>query len=163
MTPEFWRDKKVFITGHTGFEGSWLSLWIQNLGAHVVGYSLPPPTRPSLFEVAGVSGGMVSLEGDLRDLSFLRSILSEHQPEIVIHMAARSLVRSSHKDPVETYTTNVIGTVNLLEAIRLAKNVRVVVNITSDKCYENRDQDIRYNETDPMALTPTQASRGVPN
>ena len=110
MSLEFWRDKRVFITGHTGFKGSWLCLWLQTLGADAVGFAFPPPTNPSLFEVARIAEGMRSLRGDVRDLDHLRQVIADYRPEIVIHMAAQSLVRHSYADPIETYSTNVMGT-----------------------------------------------------
>lgn len=146
----FWAGKTVFLTGHTGFKGSWLSLWLQTLGARVVGYALPPPTDPSLFKVARVAEGMKSIEGDIRDLARLTAAMAEHQPEIVIHMAAQSLVRYSYANPVETYSINVMGTVHVLESVRQTNSVRVVVNITSDKCYENREWVWGYREGEPM-------------
>ena len=150
MNPVFWKDKRVLITGHTGFKGSWLSLWLQSMGAKVVGYALAPPTNPSLFEVARVGLGMTSVIGDIRDLVHLQVVLTEHQPEIVIHMAAQPLVRYSYLEPVETYSTNVMGTVNLLEAVRHTKSVKAVVNVTSDKCYENREWVWGYRENEAM-------------
>ena len=150
MNPAFWEGKLVLITGHTGFKGSWLSLWLQSMGAKVVGYALAPPTNPSLFEVAHVGFGMTSVIGDIRDLAHLQAVLTEHQPEIVIHMAAQPLVRYSYLEPVETYSTNVMGTVNLLEAVRHTKSVKAVVNVTSDKCYENREWDWGYRENEAM-------------
>lgn len=157
----FWTGKTVFLTGHTGFKGSWLSLWLQSLGAKVVGYALQPPTNPSLFEVARVADGMTSIEGDIRDLTQLVAAMAEHQPEIVIHMAAQPLVRYSYRDPVETYSTNVMGTVNVLEAVRQAGSVRVVVNITSDKCYDNREWVWGYRENEPMGgYDPYSSSKG---
>lgn len=146
----FWQGKKVFLTGHTGFKGSWLSIWLQQLGSNVTGYSLDPPTSPSLFELARVSDGMNDIRGDVRDLEALKTALTASQAEIVIHMAAQSLVRDSYKFPLETYSTNVMGTVNILEAARLQENVRAVLNITSDKCYENREWTRGYREDDPM-------------
>lgn len=146
----FWPGKKVFLTGHTGFKGSWLSLWLQQLGAEVTGYALPPPTNPSLFEVANIAQGMKSLIGDIRDGDTLRQAMCEAVPSIVIHMAAQPLVRYSYANPVETYSTNVMGTVNLLEAVRATDSVRVVVNITSDKCYENREWVWGYRENEAM-------------
>ena len=128
MNPEFWLGKRVLLTGHTGFKGSWLSLWLKSMGAHVTGYALSPPTNPSLFEVANVAQGMNSIIGDIRDLAHLSSIFAEHKPEIVIHMAAQPLVRYSYLEPVETYSTNVMGTVNLLEAVRHTSSVKAVVN-----------------------------------
>ena len=150
MNSIFWKGKRVLITGHTGFKGSWLSLWLQSMGAQVVGYALAPPTEPSLFEVAKVGVGMTSIAGDIRDLENLRRVFAEHQPEIVIHMAAQPLVRYSYIEPVETYSTNVMGTVNLLEAVRSSASVKAVVNVTSDKCYENREWVWGYRENEAM-------------
>lgn len=150
MTPGFWRGKRVFITGHTGFKGSWLSLWLQQLGANVTGYALSPPTNPSLFEVAKVEGGMRSIIADIRDAETLAKAMRETRPEFVIHMAAQPLVRYSYEAPVETYATNVMGTVHLLEALRQTNTVRAVVNVTSDKCYENKEWPWGYRETEPM-------------
>jgi CDP-glucose 4,6-dehydratase len=146
----FWQGKRVLLTGHTGFKGSWLSLWLQTMGAQVVGYALAPPTNPSLFEVAKVGKGMTNTIGDIRDLEHLRKVFAEHKPEIVIHMAAQALVRHSYIEPVETYSTNVMGTVNLLEAVRSADSVKAVVNVTSDKCYENREWEWGYRENEAM-------------
>ena len=148
--PAFWHRKRVFLTGHTGFKGSWLSLWLQKLGASVTGYALAPPTNPSLFVLARVSDGMRSIEGDIRDFEMLKNALINADPEIVIHMAAQSLVRDSYQHPVETFATNVMGTVHLLEAIRSAPSVRAVVNITTDKCYENKEWFWGYRENEPM-------------
>lgn len=150
VNPSFWQGKRVLITGHTGFKGSWLSLWLQSMGAEVIGYALAPSTSPSLFEVAEVGVGMTSLEGDIRDLEHLRSVFTEQRPEIVIHMAAQALVRYSYINPVETYSTNVIGAVNLLEAVRSSGSVKAVVNVTSDKCYENREWAWGYRENEAM-------------
>jgi CDP-glucose 4,6-dehydratase len=150
MNANFWRGKRVFLTGHTGFKGSWLSLWLQQLGAVVTGYALQPPTNPSLFEVAHVAQGMHSIIGDIRDAEKLKQAMIAAQPEIVFHMAAQALVRYSYDFPVETYATNVMGTVHLLEAIRATPSVRSVVNITSDKCYENKEWVWGYRETEPM-------------
>ena len=150
MNEVFWKNKRILMTGHTGFKGSWLSLWLQNMGANVVGYALSPPSSPSLFEVAEVAQGMVSLNGDIRDLDKLQKAMVQHQPEIVIHMAAQSLVRYSYQNPVETYAINVIGTVNVLEAIRKTPSVKAVVVITSDKCYENKEWVWGYRENEAM-------------
>ena len=159
--PGFWRGKRVLLTGHTGFKGSWLSLWLQSLDAQVVGYALAPPTKPSLFEVAGVEKGMISIIGDIRDLEHIRTVFAEHRPEIVIHMAAQPLVRYSYIEPVETYSTNVMGTVNLLEAVRSTKSVKAVVNVTTDKCYENREWAWGYRENEPMGgYDPYSSSKG---
>ena len=146
----FWSGKTVLLTGHTGFKGSWLSLWLQSLGAEVIGYALPPPTDPSIFVAANVAEGMTSIEGDVRDFTALANVFEKYRPEIVIHMAAQSLVRHSYANPIETYATNVMGTVHLLEAARLAGGVRVIVNVTSDKCYENREWIWGYRENEPM-------------
>lgn len=146
----FWQGKKVFITGHTGFKGSWLSLWLQNLGANVVGYALASPTEPALFEDARVAEGMTSITGDVRDLAHFQNVINQHKPEIIFHLAAQPLVRYSYQAPVETFTTNVIGTVHMLESVRHAESVRVVVSITSDKCYENQEWFWGYRETDRL-------------
>ncbi len=148
MNPDFWNGRKVFITGHTGFKGSWLSLWLQRLSAQVVGYSLPAPTDPSLFEVADVASGMESISGDVRDYRNLREALERCRPDIVFHMAAQSVVRESYEQPIETYSTNVMGTANLLEAVRHLSEKAAVINITSDKCYENKEWIWGYRETD---------------
>lgn len=150
MNPSFWKDKKVFITGHTGFKGGWLSLWLQEMGALVKGYSLSAPTTPSLFEEAKVWSGLSSEEGDIRDFTHLRQAIASFQPEIVFHMAAQPLVRLSYDEPMETYSTNVMGTVYLLEAVKQVGGVKAVVNITSDKCYENREWVWGYRENEAM-------------
>ena len=150
MNSAFWQNKRVFLTGHTGFKGSWLSLWLQHLGAELVGYALESPSSPSMFEVAAVGEGMTSLYGDICDLEALSSSLRQFQPEIVIHMAAQSLVRLSYREPVKTYATNVMGSVNLLEAVRNCPSVRAVVMVTSDKCYENREWPWGYRENEAM-------------
>ncbi len=148
----FWKNKKVLLTGHTGFKGSWLSLWLHRLGADVVGYSTQPPTQPSLFQVAEVDEVVSSVQGDVRDLQELKNVVKRHQPEIIIHMAAQALVRPSYRDPVDTYSTNVMGTVNLLESVRTEgmESVKVVLVITSDKCYENREWVWGYRENERM-------------
>jgi len=150
MKPNFWQGKKVFITGHTGFKGSWLSLWLQQLGAKVCGYSLAAPTLPSLFLEANVAEGMTSHEGDIRDFTKLKDCIEQFKPEIVFHMAAQPLVRLSYENPMETYSTNVMGTVHLLEAVKQVGGVKAVVNITSDKCYENREWVWAYREDEAM-------------
>lgn len=150
MNPAFWHGKRVLLTGHTGFKGSWLSLWLQSMGAQVVGYALAPPTNPSLFEMAEVGQGMTSILGDVRDSAKLQAIFAQYGPEIVIHLAAQPLVRYSYQNPVETYATNVMGTVHLLEAVRNTPGVKVVINVTSDKCYENREWVWGYRENEPM-------------
>ncbi len=150
VIPGFWRGKKVLLTGHTGFKGSWLSLWLQSMGAEVTGVALSPPSSPNLFEVARVGEGMRSEIGDIRDLAWVQSVVARCQPEIVFHLAAQALVRYSYDYPVETYEVNVMGTVNLLESLRKVGEVKVVVNVTSDKCYENQEWDWGYRENDPM-------------
>jgi CDP-glucose 4,6-dehydratase len=150
MQHDFWKGRKVLITGHTGFKGSWLSLWLKRLGAEVVGYALAPPTSPSLFELAKVGEGMHSHLADIRDLETLLTVFGREQPEVVFHLAAQSLVRPSYEDPVLTYSTNVMGTVNLLEAVRRTESVRAVVVVTTDKCYENREWVWPYREDEAM-------------
>jgi CDP-glucose 4,6-dehydratase len=148
----FWRDRSVLLTGHTGFKGSWLSLWLQALGARVHGLSLGVPVSdPSLYELARVAEGMFgSSDCDIRDHAAVTRALTAARPEVVIHMAAQPLVRRSFAEPRVTYETNVIGTVNVLEAIRACESVRAVVIVTSDKCYENRETDRAYREDDPL-------------
>jgi CDP-glucose 4,6-dehydratase len=147
---EFWAGKRVFLTGHTGFKGSWLSLWLQELGAELSGYALQAPTQPSLFELGHVASKMNSVTGDIRDIKKLSETLNITRPEIVIHMAAQPLVRYSYIEPVETYATNVMGTVNILEASRNTPSVRALVNVTTDKCYENREWIWGYRENDRL-------------
>lgn len=161
MTPEFWAGKRVLITGHTGFKGSWLSLWLQALGARVTGFSLDFPSEPCLFDLASVATGISDIQGDVRDFPGLQACMQESCCEVVIHMAAQSLVRRSYRDPLETYSTNVMGTANVLEAARKTDTVRVIIIVTSDKCYENREQDAGYRETDPMGgFDPYSSSKG---
>ena len=157
----FWRGKKVFMTGHTGFKGSWLSLWLQQMGAQVTGFALLPPTNPSLFEVANVAQSMTSIIGDIRDAESLARAMRDASPDIVIHMAAQPLVRYSYANPVETYSTNVMGTVHLLEAVRQTPSVRAVVNVTSDKCYDNKEWVWGYRENEAMGgFDPYSNSKG---
>jgi CDP-glucose 4,6-dehydratase len=146
----FWETKRVFITGHTGFKGSWLSLWLHQMGAEIIGYALEPPTEPSLFRLANLAELVDSKTNDIRDAAALNKALSEAAPDIVIHMAAQPLVRESYNSPVETYATNVMGTVNLLEAARKCPSVRAVINVTTDKCYENKEWLWGYRENEPM-------------
>lgn len=161
MNATFWAGKRVFVTGHTGFKGSWLSLWLQQMGASVTGYALAPPTSPSLFEVAQVAQGMTSVIGDIRNAAELSQAMRQAGPGIVIHMAAQPLVRRSYADPVETYSTNVMGTVNVLEAVRQTPSVRAVVNVTTDKCYENKEWVWGYRENEPMGgFDPYSSSKG---
>ncbi|PUA39898.1 CDP-glucose 4,6-dehydratase [Paenibacillus elgii] len=147
---DFWKNKTVFLTGHTGFKGAWLSLWLTKLGAKVVGYSLNPPTDPSLYSLCKLDQLYHSIIGDIRDLEKLTKSIIDHRPEIVIHMAAQPLVRYSYSNPIETYTTNVMGTVNLFEAIRKSNSVKAVVNVTTDKCYENNEWHWGYREQDAL-------------
>jgi len=157
----FWSGKNVLVTGHTGFKGSWLTLWLNDLGARVTGYALRPPTKPNLFELARVQEAVNSKEADVRDLERLSRAVSDAQPAVVFHLAAQSLVRRSYAEPIETYATNVMGTVNLLEAVRRAPSVRVVVVVTSDKCYENREREQGYREDEPMGgYDPYSSSKG---
>jgi len=161
VNPSFWSGKKVFVTGHTGFKGSWICLWLEHLGAKVTGYALQPPSNPSLFETARVVENMKSIIGDIRDGEALTGAMQNASPDIVIHMAAQPLVRYSYIEPVETYSTNVMGTVHLLEAIRKTPSVRAVVNVTSDKCYDNKEWVWGYRETDSMGgYDPYSSSKG---
>lgn len=150
FSPNFWRGKRVFMTGHTGFKGSWLSLWLQMWGAKLTGYALKPPTEPSLFEVAQVEKGMKSVIGDIRDLDKLQTAILEANPEIIIHMAAQPLVRYSYLNPVETFSTNIMGTVHVLEAARSLKQLKVILSVTSDKCYENKERQAGYTEDETL-------------
>jgi CDP-glucose 4,6-dehydratase len=150
VDPGFWRDRRVLLTGHTGFKGGWLALWLQLMGARVSGFSAGVPTRPSLYELARVNEGMESITGDVCDSDAVRAALAAAVPEVVFHMAAQPLVRRSFAEPRETFQTNVMGTVNVLDAVRLSEDVRVVVNVTSDKCYENKQIEQAYTEDDPI-------------
>ncbi len=145
-----YQGKRVLITGHTGFKGGWLTLWLQELGASVCGYSLPPNTQPALFEAVHVEQGITSVFGDLADTAKLEKTFQDFQPEIVFHLAAQPLVRLSYSEPVQTYQTNVMGTLNVLEAARKCKSVQAFVNITTDKCYENKEVARGYKEDEPM-------------
>ena len=161
MNPVFWQGKRVFLTGHTGFKGSWLSLWLQALGVDLTGYALAPANAPNLFERASVTSGMHSVVEDVRDLNALQQAMKVAQPDIVIHMAAQALVRYSYHNPVETYATNVMGTVHVLESVRHTPSVRAVVNVTSDKCYDNQSLDRAFKEHDPMGgFDPYSNSKG---
>lgn len=147
---DFWRNKKVLITGHTGFKGGWLSLWLHSKGAKVIGFSLKPSTSPNLYKSVSLERKITSVFGDIRNLEVLKKTFKENKPEIVFHLAAQPLVRKAYKNPTETYETNVIGTVNVLEAIRETDSVKVVVCITTDKCYENREWVWPYREDDEL-------------
>lgn len=147
---EFWKSKRVFVTGHTGFKGSWLALWLEALGAEVTGYALAPPTDPSLFALGAVASGLTDIRGDIRDPQKLEQSLRQSKAEVLLHLAAQPLVRLSYSQPVETYSTNVMGTLHVLEAARKSGTVRVIVNVTTDKCYENREWYWGYREDEPM-------------
>ncbi len=147
---DFYANKKVLITGHTGFKGSWLCKILINAGASVVGYALNPPTTPSLFELSGVESQMKSYIGDVRDFESMRAVFEKEQPEMVIHMAAQPLVRESYKDPRSTYETNVMGTVNICECVRLTSSVKSFLNVTTDKVYHNNEWEWGYRENDPL-------------
>ena len=157
----FWKGKKVFLTGHTGFKGSWLSLWLQNMGAIVKGYSLDVNSKPALFIEANVEAEMESEIGDIRNLEQLTKSMVSFSPDILIHMAAQPLVRLSYQEPVDTYTTNVIGTVNVLEAARKCASLKGIVSVTTDKCYENKEWEWGYRENEPMGgHDPYSSSKG---
>ena len=150
VNEQFWSGKRVLITGHTGFKGSWLSLWLQSMGARLYGLALGPPTTPAMFTEARVADGMTSTIGDVRDYDCVSAVIRSCQPQIVIHMAAQSLVRLSYTEPLETYATNVMGTVHILEAARRVGTVRAIVNVTTDKCYENKEWVWGYREDEPL-------------
>jgi CDP-glucose 4,6-dehydratase len=161
VNPSFWNGKKVYLTGHTGFKGSWLSLWLQSMGAIVKGYSLDVNTKPALFSEAKVAEGMESEIGDIRNLERLTESMVSFSPDILIHMAAQPLVRLSYQEPVDTYTTNVIGTVNVLEAARKCSNLKAIISVTTDKCYENKEWEWGYRENEPMGgHDPYSSSKG---
>ena len=150
MNPNFWKNKKVLLTGHTGFKGSWLSIWLKKIGVDLIGFSKDIPTDPSLFQLADVSKDMTSIMGDIRDFSLIQKVIHENQPDIIIHMAAQALVRKSYNNPLETFSTNIMGTANVLEATKKSKKTKVVINVTSDKCYENKNYEKNFSENDPM-------------
>lgn len=162
VSADFWQNRRVLITGHTGFKGSWLSLWLHRMGARVIGLSLPAPTDPSLFAQARLADLVEHHEGDIRDMAAVTDVIAAARPEIVFHLAAQPLVRYSYDHPVETYATNVMGTVHVLEACRAIGSVRAVVCVTSDKCYENREWTWPYRENDPMGgHDPYSSSKGA--
>lgn len=150
VDPAFWAGKRVFVTGHTGFKGAWLAHWLKTLGAEVTGYALAPPTEPNLFTAADIVAGIKHVVGDLRDAGTLKTSLTEARPEIVLHLAAQPLVRYSYEAPEETFAINVMGSLNLLEAIRACDSVTAVVGVTTDKCYENREWHWGYRENEPL-------------
>ena len=162
VDPQFWNGKKVFLTGHTGFKGGWLSLWLASMGAKVKGYALTPNTTPNFFEVAKIESDLEKSHiADIRDLEKLQKVMADAKPEIIIHMAAQPLVRYSYTNPVETYATNVMGTVHVLESARTLESVRATVVVTTDKCYENREQEAGYREDGAMGgFDPYSSSKG---
>jgi CDP-glucose 4,6-dehydratase len=161
VDPGFWRGRRVLVTGHTGFKGSWLALWLTAMGAEVTGLADAVPTTPSLFEAAGLGRDLHDVRADVRDAETVARVVSDARPEVVLHMAAQPLVRASFRAPRETYEINVMGTVNVLEAVRGTGGVRVVVNVTSDKCYENREWEWAYREDEPMGgHDPYSSSKG---
>lgn len=161
MPPTFWTDKRVFLTGHTGFKGAWLSLLLNRMGATVMGYALEPPTTPNLFEIARVAEVTRSRIADIRDSAALSLCLRDFAPDVVFHLAAQSLVRESYATPVETFDVNVMGTVRVLDAIRQTPSVKAAIIVTSDKCYENRETGQAYRESDAMGgQDPYSASKG---
>lgn len=161
LVSDAWQGRRVLVTGHTGFKGSWLALWLTAMGARVTGFALPPPTQPSLFDATRLGEIVDHVEGDVRDLAALRDTIERARPEVIFHLAAQPLVRLSYEQPVETYATNVMGTVHLLDAAWRAGGVRAIVCVTSDKCYENREWDWPYRESDPMGgHDPYSSSKG---
>ncbi|MBU2710370.1 CDP-glucose 4,6-dehydratase [Zooshikella harenae] len=150
ISPDFWRGKRVFLTGHTGFKGSWLSIWLKSMGVELYGLALPPPTKPALFSEANIELGMTSTIGDIRDYDIVLAAVDDCKPEIIIHMAAQPLVRPSYQAPIETYATNVMGTIHVFEAARNVGTAKAIVNVTTDKCYENREWVWGYREDEPM-------------
>jgi len=158
---DIYKKRRILVTGHTGFKGSWLAIWLKELGAEVIGYALDPPSHPSNFAASGLADKIIHVHGDVRDLDHLRDVFAGYEPEMVFHLAAQALVRASYDDPKMTFDTNIGGTVNVLEAVRRTDSVRVLVNITSDKCYENREWVWGYRENDPMGgHDPYSASKG---
>lgn len=161
INQHFWQGKRVYLTGHTGFKGSWLALWLHSLGATVKGYALTPPTQPSLFDQARVAEKIESEMGDIRHLAQLTTSMVAFNPDILIHMAAQPLVRLSYQEPIETYETNVIGTAKVLEAARNCANLKAIISVTTDKCYENREWVWGYREDEPMGgHDPYSSSKG---
>ncbi len=161
VNPEFWNGKRVFLTGHTGFKGSWLSIWLNSMGAIVKGFALAPDTSPALFKEANIDDLIESEIGDIRDLTLVSKSMKAFNPDILIHMAAQPLVRLSYKEPVDTYATNVMGTVHVLEAARACTNLKAIVSVTTDKCYENKEWHWGYRENEPMGgHDPYSSSKG---
>lgn len=158
---DFWKNKQVLITGHTGFKGAWLALWLHSMGAKVTGIALDPPTSPNLFDLLELQKHITDHRCDIRDFAQLQALIKQHNPEIVFHMAAQPLVRYSYDHPIETYATNVMGTVHVLEALKTCSNLRAIVNVTTDKCYENKEWPWGYREIEPMGgFDPYSSSKG---
>lgn len=161
MYKEFWKDKTVLITGHTGFKGSWLSIILKKFGANVIGFSKDIPTNPSMYEITDVKNGIKSITGDINDRNHIDQVFMEYKPEIVFHMAAQAIVRESYKNPVETFSTNIMGTVNVLEAIKKTEGVKAAIIVTSDKSYRIKNDSSKYSEEDPMGgYDPYSSSKG---
>ena len=161
MNLEFWKGKRVFLTGHTGFKGSWLSLWLKNLGVDLTGYSLDLVDENFFFKDAEIENGMNSIVGNICDIDSLKQAIIKSKPDIIIHMAAQALVRDSYSDPINTYETNIMGTVNIFEAARSCSSVKAIINVTSDKCYENKERELGYKEDEPMGgYDPYSSSKG---
>ena len=161
MHQNFWKNKTVLVTGHTGFKGSWMSLILKKFGANVIGFSKDIPTKPSIYEIANVGDGITNIVGNINDSKHIKQIFKENKPEIVIHMAAQAIVRESYKNPLETFSTNVIGTANILDAIRNSKSVKVCIIVTSDKSYRTKKDNSKYSEDDPMGgYDPYSSSKG---
>jgi len=158
---KFYKNKKVLVTGHNGFKGTWLTIWLKLMGAEICGLSVEPPSRPNFYELSEIKQNILSFHCDIRDLNSLKKIVTGCKPDIIIHMAAQSLVKESYNNPIETYSTNIMGTVNLLETVRSENNIRAVINVTSDKCYENHEWIWGYRECDPMGgFDPYSSSKG---
>ncbi len=161
MNQNFWKGKTVLLTGHTGFKGSWLSIILKKFGANVIGFSKDIPTNPSMYEVANVNDGLQNIVGNVNDSNHINQVIKEYKPEIVIHMAAQAIVRESYRNPLETFSTNIMGTANTLDAIRNSGNVRVVIIVTSDKSYQIKKDQSKYSEDDPMGgYDPYSSSKG---
>jgi len=155
------KNRRILVTGHTGFKGCWLTIWLHHLGAEVIGYSLEPPSHPSLYEISGIGEEITSIKSDIREIKKLKEVFKTYAPEIVFHLAAQSLVRPSYKDPILTYETNILGTANILESCRICPSVRAIVVATSDKCYENKGKNVKYVESDPLGgYDPYSSSKG---
>jgi CDP-glucose 4,6-dehydratase len=161
MNQNFWKDKTVLVTGHTGFKGSWISIILKKFGANVIGFSKDIPTKPSMYEIACVEDGMTSIIGNINDLKHIKQVFDENKPDIVIHMAAQAIVRESYKNSLETFSTNVMGTANILDAIRNSDSVKVCIIVTSDKSYRTKTDNLKYSEDDPMGgYDPYSSSKG---